>query len=119
MAQSYPYGGGAAMRIQAAAATYVKGRCVVLGASLFIAAESKVLAAVGGLDVWTGPLYLRNAPRDAGDAAWTAGAKVYWDASNNYFTTTASGNTLAGIAAKAAASADTEADVIFLTITQD
>ncbi len=35
--------------------------------------------------------------------AWTQGAKVYWDSGADNFTTTASGNTLAGFAAKAAA----------------
>ena len=35
--------------------------------------------------------------------AWTAGAKVYWDATNKVLTTTASGNTLVGCALEAAA----------------
>lgn len=35
--------------------------------------------------------------------AWTQGAKIYWDNSNKVFTTTASGNTLVGMAAEAAA----------------
>lgn len=35
--------------------------------------------------------------------AWTVGAKVYWDATNSVVTTTASGNTLIGAAAVAAA----------------
>lgn len=30
--------------------------------------------------------------------AWTVGAKVYWDNTNFVFTTTASGNTLCGVA---------------------
>lgn len=35
--------------------------------------------------------------------AWTQGAKVYWDNTNKVFTTAASGNTLVGVAAAAAA----------------
>jgi predicted RecA/RadA family phage recombinase len=35
--------------------------------------------------------------------AWTEGAKIYWDNTAKNFTTTASGNTLAGVAAAAAA----------------
>lgn len=35
--------------------------------------------------------------------AWTLGAKVYWDGTNNVATTAASGNSLIGVAAAAAA----------------
>lgn len=35
--------------------------------------------------------------------AWAEGEKVYWDDSAKNFTTTSSGNTLAGVAAEAAA----------------
>lgn len=35
--------------------------------------------------------------------AWTVGAKIYWDDTNKVFTTAASGNTLCGVAAEAAA----------------
>jgi predicted RecA/RadA family phage recombinase len=35
--------------------------------------------------------------------AWTVGARVYWDDTNKVFTTTSSGNTLAGVAVAAAA----------------
>lgn len=35
--------------------------------------------------------------------AWSEGAKVYWDNSAKNFTTTSGGNTLAGVAAAAAA----------------
>lgn len=31
-----------------------------------------------------------------GSQAWTVGAKIYWDDTNKYLTTTASGNTLVG-----------------------
>jgi predicted RecA/RadA family phage recombinase len=39
-----------------------------------------------------------------GSQAWTVGALVYWDNTNKRFTTTASGNLLAGCAAEAASS---------------
>ncbi|WP_018407923.1 DUF2190 family protein [Methylocystis rosea] len=35
--------------------------------------------------------------------AWTEGAKIYWDNTNKRCTTTASGNTLIGVATEAAA----------------
>lgn len=35
--------------------------------------------------------------------AWTQGVKIYWDNSNKVFTSSASGNTLVGMAAEAAA----------------
>lgn len=35
--------------------------------------------------------------------AWTFGAKIYWDATNKVFTTTATSNTLVGVAVAAAA----------------
>ena len=38
--------------------------------------------------------------------AWTEGAKLYWDVADTEFNTSASGNTLAGVAAAAAASGD-------------
>lgn len=37
-----------------------------------------------------------------GAQAWTAGAKVYWNATDKVCTTTATGNTLIGVAVKAA-----------------
>lgn len=43
--------------------------------------------------------------------AFTEGAKLYWSTSNSNVTTTASGNTLVGVAAAAAASGDTTAHV--------
>lgn len=38
--------------------------------------------------------------------AITQGAKLYWDSTNGNLTTTASGNTIVGVAAEAAASGD-------------
>lgn len=39
--------------------------------------------------------------------AWTVGAKVYWDSGNSVMTTTASGNTLVGVAYAVAANPST------------
>lgn len=50
-------------------------------------------------------------PKAAGQS-WTEGAKLYWSTANSNFTTTATGNTLAGFAAAAAGSADTTGDVL-------
>lgn len=43
-----------------------------------------------------------------GSEAWTHGALVYWDAGNTRFTTSSSGNTLAGVAAGAVGSGSGE-----------
>lgn len=44
--------------------------------------------------------------------AWTVGARIYWDDGNDVFTTTASGNTLVGCAAAAAANPSSEGTVL-------
>ncbi|RCX32073.1 DUF2190 family protein [Thioalbus denitrificans] len=49
-------------------------------------------------------------PKATGEA-WTFGTKIYWDATAEKFTTTSTANTLAGIVAEAAASADTEGEI--------
>ena len=47
----------------------------------------------------------------AAAGAWVQGDNLYWDSGNSEFTKTASGNTLAGIAADTKASADTTGNV--------
>ena len=49
-------------------------------------------------------------PKATGQA-WTVGAKLYWDDTNKNCTTTASGNTLVGVALAAAASGGTAGTV--------
>lgn len=44
--------------------------------------------------------------------AWTEGAKLYWDNTAKNITTTASGNTLVGVASAAAGSSDTTGVVL-------
>lgn len=46
--------------------------------------------------------------------AWTQGAALYWDVSEAKWTTTASGNTLKGVAYAAAASGDTSGTVLII-----
>jgi predicted RecA/RadA family phage recombinase len=43
--------------------------------------------------------------------AWTAGQKIYWDATNKVVTSTATSNTLIGVAASAAANPSAAGDV--------
>ncbi|MDS9467345.1 DUF2190 family protein [Paracoccus sp. MBLB3053] len=50
-------------------------------------------------------------PKTTGQA-WTAGVKVYWDATNSLVTTTASGNTLIGAATAARVAGDTTGTVL-------
>lgn len=56
-------------------------------------------------------VYVYRAPRvlvdKAANEAWAAGAKIYFDATAGKFTTTATDNTLAGLAVAGAALADT------------
>ncbi|MDY6981159.1 MAG: DUF2190 family protein [Pseudomonadota bacterium] len=47
----------------------------------------------------------------AGSQAWTPLTKIYWDDTAKNFTTTSTDNTLAGVVAEDAASADTEGEI--------
>ena len=109
------------IRLTVAAATYVKGRMHVIGDTLVMVAESKVVPTGGGeIDVWApGMVLIRRVTRNTGDSAWTVGAKVYWDATNNRYTTTAASHGLAGIAAHAATGSATRADILYVPIVQD
>jgi predicted RecA/RadA family phage recombinase len=51
-----------------------------------------------------------NVPKASG--AVTQGAKLYWDSTNKVLTTTASGNTIVGVAAAAAASGDAAVQIL-------
>lgn len=80
----------------------VSGTAYLIGAILVVAAvtaaESESFAAKTA-GVFTLPKTTSE--------AWTEGAKLYWNNTTKKLTTTASGNTLVGVAASAAASADT------------
>lgn len=51
-----------------------------------------------------------SAPKASG--AVTQGAKLYWNSTNSNLTTTASGNTIVGVAAEAAASGDANVKIL-------
>lgn len=82
------------------------GQMVVIGARVGIALAAIAAGAVGPLAV-TGVF---TYPKLATDNM-AQGALVYFDAANNRLTTTASGNTLAGIAAAPAAATTTTVNV--------
>ncbi|MFT4061084.1 MAG: DUF2190 family protein [Edaphocola sp.] len=86
-------------------ATVSGGDVVVLGNMVGVAVsdgDGENLRTVALSGVYTLP---------KGTGAITLGAKVYYDATNAVATTTASGNTLMGLAFAAAASADTTVTV--------
>lgn len=82
------------------------GAVVVLGTVGVGIAQTAIAANVKGSLVVEGVVEHAKAT-----GAVTLGAKVYYDATNNVLTTTASGNTLAGYAVAAAASGDANATV--------
>lgn len=51
-----------------------------------------------------------SVPKASG--AISQGAKLYWNATNGNLTTTATGNTIVGVAARAAASGDSHVDIM-------
>lgn len=84
-----------------APADVASGDAVLVGAVFGVASAT----AVTGADVEVARRGVFEMAKKTAQA-WTAGAKLYWDATNSEVTTTASGNTLIGAAAVAAASAD-------------
>ena len=78
-------------------AAVASGAIVVIGARLGIAVADIAAGATGALRV-KGVVELAKLAADTP----AQGALLYWDAANSRLTTTASGNTLAGYAAKAA-----------------
>lgn len=84
----------------------VSGTPYLIGSQLVVAQiTADAAASFEGLTkgVITGP--------KATGQTWAEGAKLYWDDSAKKFTTTSSGNTLAGCADKAALTGDTTGDV--------
>lgn len=72
----------------------------VLTGSIFGVAAADIANGASGEVKTSGVFDLDKAPSQA----WTVGAKVYWDAANARCTTTASGNTLIGVAVLAVGS---------------
>lgn len=88
------------------AAAVASGDVVVIGARVGVALADIAANATGSLQV-TGVFQLAKKAADT----VAQGALVYWDATNKYITTTASGNTLAGFAASAAGATTTAVNV--------
>lgn len=88
-------------RVVTVAAPYdvVSGAGLLVG-SLFGVAAYDALSTVNVEAVTEGVFNLKK----AGSQAWTVGAKVYWDDTAKACTTTASGNTLIGVATSAVGS---------------
>lgn len=90
---------GISVEFTAPSGGVVSGTGVLIGALLVIPQAS---AAVG--ERFNGITQGIVSHAKAASQAWTEGAKVYWDATNKVFTTTSSGNTLAGVAVEAVGS---------------
>lgn len=78
-----------------------------------------LIGAIGGVaktdiaDGKTGAAHVSgvfSVPKASG--AVTQGAKLYWNSTNSNLTTTASGNTIVGVAAEAAASGDANVKIL-------
>ncbi len=78
-----------------------------------------LIGAIGGIaktdiaDGKTGAVHVSgvfSVPKASG--AVTQGQKLYWNSTNSNLTTTASGNTIVGVAAEAAASGDANVKVL-------
>ena len=81
-------------------ATYdvLSGQCLKLGAIVGVAAHD----ALAGSEVETVLSGVHDLAK-AASQAWTVGAKIYWDDTNKLTTTTATANTLIGVAVLAVA----------------
>ena len=89
-----------------AAADIASGQFVLVGAIGAVAIAAIANGATCPVQV-TGVFSI---PKAAG--AVTQGAKLYWDAANSVLTTTASGNTIVGVAAAAAAGGDARVSIL-------
>jgi hypothetical protein len=91
---------------------YTPGSAVVAGTVVVTGSVGIGVVPVGLAANEKGSLVVDGVVRHAKAAGGvTAYAKVYWDATNSVFTTTATSNTLAGYAVAAAASGDATVDV--------
>ncbi len=97
---------GKSLNYTPSGAAVASGDFILLGA---IGAISKTDIADGK----TGAVHICgvfSVPKASG--AVTQGAKLYWSAANSNLTTTASGNTIVGVAAAAAASGDSNVQIL-------
>lgn len=81
-----------------APAAVVSGQAFLVG-SLLVVAQTDAATATSVAVVTCGVFDLPKLSTQA----WAEGARVYWDDGNSRLTTVASGNTLVGVAASAAA----------------
>lgn len=75
--------------------------------SIFAVASAIAASGAAVVGITKGVFTLAKATGEA----WTVGVKLYWDNTNKRLTTTSSGNTLVGVATKAAQSADTSGNI--------
>ena len=93
---------GKAIEIVTPSGGYISGQPVKVGSLIGISSNKYVQGDTAV--IWLlGTHFIAKATGQA----WTAGALLYWDNTNSVFTTTSSGNTLAGYAYADAASGDT------------
>jgi predicted RecA/RadA family phage recombinase len=103
------------MQITAPTGGIAAGGLKLISGTLFFCPEA-ISAGATGAGYWKDSL-LKGAPKaDGTGKAWVKGQKLYWDASAGKFTTTATGNTLRGIAAETATAGATTGDVELLQI---
>ena len=99
-----------------AAETIKKGDGVLVGDSVFIAAEDKQTVAATDFTIscWAAGQVIEGVPRRVADAAWTRGAKIYWDPAANHYSSTSGGvRELAGIALAATTSGATVGNIYY------
>ncbi len=89
-----------------AGANITSGSFVLVGVIGAVATTDIANGKVGAVQICG----VFSIPKASG--AVTQGAKLYWDATNSVLTTTASGNTIVGVAAEAAASGDATVKIL-------
>lgn len=89
-------------------AVVLSGRGILIGATVAIAAGDIANGATGSAMVRG---VFSHAKGTAAGSGGAQGANVYWDNAAKNFTAVATGNTLAGYFARAAADADTSCEV--------
>jgi len=99
---------GNTVTLTAPAGDVVAGTLYLIGKLLVLA---KTSAAEGEEFEGATNGVFEEAPKATGQS-WTEGAKLYWDDTNDVFTTTATANTAAAIALSAQASADATGTVL-------
>ena len=104
---------GEVLELTAPSGGVVSGTPVLIGALVVIPAVDKAQTLKFSAQV----IGVFEVPKVSGDA-WLEGEKVYWDVADGNFNQTASGNTLAGVAARAAGSSDVTGFVRFDGVTR-